>query len=234
MKKLYTILALTALAFQSQAQTTFTFKTPDTIVVAAPQALGDIECHDNYIINKTASPLTIDVVRVQNVGGTWTSAFCLDVCYADFVDSVQYTIPANDSTPFIPHFYIDATPDSQCIYMKVKKFDNPAEVAYNWFCGVTKVGAGIHESAANLADVSIYPSPVVAGTSINMNITNVKSNSKQMTLVVYNIYGDLVSEINNLREGNNSLTLDLAVGMYSYSLITADQTLRNGKISVIK
>ena len=218
---------------KSFSQSAFQFLINDTIVYCAPKALGDTSCEGNYIVNKTSNSLTIDVVRVTNVGGTWTSAFCLDICYADFIDSVRYTIPANDTVDFIPHFYFDITPDSQNVFMKIKSVSNPSDVSFQRFYCVTQLGFGIHEYT-NLADVSIYPSPVVAGTSMNMNITNVKSNSKQMTLVVYNIYGDLVSEISNLKEGNNSIRLDLAAGMYSYSLITADQTVRNGKISVIK
>ena len=238
MKKFYTTIGLAFLLFQSESsfsQTSFKFKVVDTLVYGDTLTAGDLEIDWNYILNKTSNPVTIDAVRIANVSGTWTSAFCLDVCYAPFIDSVRYTIPANDSVPYIPHFYIDATPDSQFVKMKIKNANVPTDVAYQRFFCVTKIGygAGMHEYA-NLANVSLYPSPVVANSDFNLNITNVKVQSKEFSLAIYNIDGRKVSTINNLKENNNTLNLGLAAGMYSYSLIAGDQTLNAGTFTVVK
>ena len=239
MRKIYTIVCLGLLLFQTEggfAQSSFLFYYPDTVCHHAPVAGGDTSCDGDYILNLTANPLTIDVVRVQDVdiaGSGWTSAFCLDICYPDFVDSVRYTIPPNDTVDFIPHFYFTATPDSQTVYFKVKNVGNPTDVTYQHFHGVTQLGFGIHEYA-NLANVNIYPSPIVASNAFNMNITNVKVQKKEFSLIIYNIYGSSLSHVNHLKENNNSLNLDLAAGMYSYSLMAGDQIIRTGKLSIIK
>ena len=240
MKKIYAILGMSFLLIQggrSFAQTTFQLFAPDTVAYSDTVSWGDIELHDgNYLKNKTANDITFDVVRVQNVGGTWTSAFCLNVCFADFIDSVQYTLPANDSIAFIPHFYIDATPDSQSIYMKFKNVNVPTDVVYQRFYGITKIGygAGVHEAATNLSNVSVYPSPVVAGNDFNMNVTNVKAQSTEFSLVVYNMYGSVVATVNNLKENNNTLNLNLATGIYTYSLLAGNTRINTGEFSVVK
>lgn len=202
----------------------------------APVALGNVKCDPSYIKNLTSGPLTIDVVRLQDVdaGSGWSSSICLDLCYFPSVDSVQLTIPPNDSTPLYTIFYITDVPDSQTVYFKVKNVNTPTEVGYQRFHGVTIAGyIGIQEYA-NLAHVSIYPSPVVAGNVFNMNITNVKAKSKEYTLLVYNIYGGIVSTIYNMKEGNNALTLQLAPGVYSYNLVSGDTRINSGTFSISK
>ena len=99
---------------RSFSQSSFQFFIHDSIVYDAPKAGGDTSCEGNYVVNKTPNGLTIDVVRVQDVdilGSGWQSAFCLDICYVPTVDSMRYTIPANGTVDFIPHFYYTATPD---------------------------------------------------------------------------------------------------------------------------
>lgn len=238
MKKIYTILGMSFLLFQAErsfAQASFQFRVTDSVVVGNPNTF-DIEIDGPMILNKTAAPLDIEVVRVQNLDTSagWLSAFCLYQCYTDAIDTGLVTIPANDSVAFIPHFYPFSHVDTQFIYMKVKNVNAPADVAYHRFYCVTQLGFGVQESAANLSKVNIYPSPIVAGNDFSMNITNVKVQSKDISLVVYNIYGGLVSTIHNLKEGNNSLNIDLAAGLYTYSLVAGNTRINAGKLSIIK
>lgn len=239
MKNLSIVVFLACMVFEGTLSfsQSFEFYTPDTAVYGDTLAGGDLVIDGDYILNKTSNNLTIDVVRVQDVdiaNSGWSSAMCLDLCYFPTVDSVQYIIPPNDTVPFIPHFYITASPDSQTIYIKIKDANNPTDVLYQRFYGVTIEGyTGIHEYA-NLANVSVYPSPAVSGHALNMNITNAKIKNKEFTLVVYNIHGGIVSTIHGMKEGNNALNLNLASGMYSYNLVSGDVRINSGIFSISK
>lgn len=240
MKKIYTILALGFLFLQGGfgfSQSAFQFLTPDTLVYGDTVSGGDLGCHNNFIINKTGSPVTVYVVRVQDVSvvSGWASYMCTDgQCFPPNVDSVSITLAANDSTEFIPHFGITATADSQTILMSVRNANNLSDVAYQRFHGVTKIGyLGMYEYA-DLASVNVYPSPVVSGSNFNLNISNVKTKSNNFSLVVYTFYGSVVKSVNDLQEGNNTLSLDLASGLYSYSLSAGDVLINSGNFSVIK
>jgi len=239
MKKLYTILGLSFLLIQADnavAQVSFDYHIYDTIAYGAPLAGGDIQCYGSYIKNKTSSPLAIDVVRVQNVNlaNGWASAFCLDICYADFVDSVRFTIPANDTVDFIPHFYITATPDSQTIYMKIKNVSTPTDVAYQRFHAVTKVGFSVNDNYPNLASVNIFPSPVTSGNTFTLDISNVKTKDNDFTIIVYSTLGNAVSTVTGLKSGNNSINLNLAAGYYNYSLLAGNTKIKSGNIVIGK
>ncbi len=238
MKKFCAVVGLAFLLIQggSVSSQSFQFVIHDSIVYCAPKALGDTSCEGNSIINKTSNALTIDVVRVQDVNfatSGWESAFCIDVCYPPTTDSVRYTIAPSDTVDFIPHFYYTATPDSQTIYMKIKNVSNPADVAYQRFYGVTQIGFGIHEYA-NLAQIKIYPSPVISGSDFNFTISNLKVHKKEFSLVVYNMYGSEVKTLTNLCAGDNMLTLDLTSGLYSYNLVSGNIRINSGNFSIIK
>jgi len=241
MKKIYTLITLGFMFLQgaqSFSQSAFQFLTPDSVVYGDTLSGGDLECHNNFIINKTAASIIVYAVRVQDVSvaSGWTSYMCTDgQCFPPNVDSVTITLAANDSTEFIPHFGITATADSQTILMSVRNANNLSDVAYQRFYGVTKInyGAAIYEYA-NLASVNIYPLPVVAGSTFNLNISNVKATNKEFSLVVYNLYGGVVRTMSNLQEGNNVINLDFASGLYSYSLVAQNVLLNSGMFSVVK
>jgi hypothetical protein len=240
MKKLYSLVIAFLLIIISERSFSQAFKlyAPDTIVYGPVIAFNDISCDGDFIVNLTANSVLLDVIRVQDVdiaGSGWASSFCLDQnCFAPMVDSVQFTLLPNDSSLLIPHFSTSATADSQTVYFKIKQVASPNLTVYQRFHGVTQTNFAVHEHSAYSANVNIYPAPIVSGSNFNMNITNVKSKSKEIGLVVYNIYGSVVKTIADVKEGNNSLSLDLASGMYSYSLISGGSTIHSGKISVIK
>lgn len=241
MKKIYAIMGLAFLSFQAErtmAQSAFLFDTPDTLVYGDTLTLGDLACHMNFIINKTASPINIYVVRVQdvNLATGWNSYLCTDgQCFEPSVDSIPVTLAAYDSTEFIPHFGTTATPDSQTILMSVRNANNLSDVTYQRFHGVTQIGfgAGLHEYA-NLANVSIYPSPVTSGNDFSLNISKVKNKHKDFSLVVYTIYGSVAKIVTGLHEGNNTLNLGLPAGIYSYNLISRELRINSGNFSIIR
>jgi hypothetical protein len=211
----------------------FSFVPIDTLKYEAPE--GYIGMSGN-VINNTSDTVLIDVVRVKNAtstaGGTdWTTYFCIDQCFPPTVDSVRYGLPPGN-TYLIVDMETSITPDSQTVYMKIKDVATPSTTVYQMFHGITQVGFGIHEYA-NLANVSVYPCPVVAGNTFSMDITNLKIPDKEISLLVYDIYGSRVAILPDLRSGHNTLTLDLAAGMYSYRLISGDTSINSGTISVI-
>ena len=239
MKKLYTLFTICLSLFLNERtfSQTFSLYAPDTVVYG-PANGSDLPCDGNSIVNHTANSIVMDVVRLQDVdiaGTGWASSFCLDLnCFAPFVDSSRFTLLGNDSTLFIPHFIPTSTPDSQTVYFKFKMVSSPNTTYYQSFHGVTQLNFGVNEAAAYRADVKIYPSPVTAGSDFNMNVSKVISKTENLSLVIYNMYGSEVRTIYNLAEGNNTLNLTLATGIYSYSLTAGDVRIHSGKMTVIR
>jgi hypothetical protein len=230
MKKLLLSLVFSfgAYAGFSQALTITAFDTTETGACSS-----DIECFNgDSIINNTAVALTIDVVRVMDVNtGTWQSAFCTNgTCYAPTKDSVRVTLTSNQHMSFIVHFYSDATPACGDVYFKFKNVNTPSNTIYQWYHACSQLGFGVHEQNENLANVSIYPMPVIAGNYFTMNISNVKT-GKEISLHVFDIFGNEVYKA-AVFSGINSMNLNLPEGIYSYSLISGDAKLGSGKIAV--
>ena len=240
MKKLYSLIAACSLLFigGNSFSQSYSMYAPDTVVYGPPIAGNDIACEGNSIVNHTANSIILDVIRVQDVdiaGSGWYSSFCLDQnCFAPFMDSVRFTLMPNDSSLLIPHFNTSATPDSQTVYFKIKEVSAPNLTVYQRFHGVTQQGFGVNEEFVYSANVNVYPSPIISGNEFSMNITNVKSKTKHISLVIYNIYGSVIRTIEDIKEGNNTLSLDLSAGMYSYSLISGNARVHSGKITVIR
>lgn len=241
MKKLYTLFTCAFLLFlggKGFSQASFQLYVDDSIAYGDTMMFGDIECYGGEIRNKTSNAILLDVVRVQNVNLAtgWESYFCTnDQCYADFVDSVRFTLPGDSITEFLPHFGTTATPDSQTVYFKIKNVNTPTDVAYQRYHGVTKIGygSGLNEYA-HLANVNIYPSPVKSGNTFNLNITNSKVQGDDFTLSLYSIYGSVVRIVTGLHGGNNSLNLDIPSGIYSYRLTSGSTMINSGNLAVLK
>ncbi len=238
MKKIYSlavVCSLICMGGRSFSQS-FTFANTDTTVCGAYNNI-DLECYNgDYIKNNTSNPITVDVVRVLNDTATagWTSAFCLNGnCYAPFKDSVRTTIPGDSTVGIIIHFYPDTvTPGCGIVRYSVRDANNPATVAYQTYHACNTC-TGVNELSLYSADVNMYPSPVTAGSNFSMNITNVISKSRNISLVVFSIYGSVVRTL-DVKEGNNTLNLDLSPGIYSYSLISDNDRLHSGRIPVIR
>lgn len=233
MKKLYILaVVLAGLSCGKSFSQTFTYTLDDTIGYAAPGAMISLE---NSIINSTLNIITIDAVRTVDVMPdcpTWTTMFCLDVCYPPFVDSVRFDLPADSIQSFVFDFTTDATADSGTAIMKVKNVSTPSNTFYQKFYGITIDGFAVNESEVSPANVSFYPMPVASNETFVMNVTNVKyGTGKNISMLVFNMYGNLVAK-KKVIAGTNFMYLDLPAGFYSYSLITEDKVINTGKIAV--
>ena len=234
MKKLYTLIIASPLLFSLNSfSQSLTRTMPDTVVVGPVS--DDLEClNGDTLYNTTPNNLDIDVVRVQDVtAGTWLTAFCLDVCYPPSKDSSRFTMQPNQHQGLVIHFYTDATPTSDYCVFKFKNVNSPSNTYYQKFYATSQLAFGIHEANANTANVNIYPSPVIAGDVFSMNISNVKNVGKEISIIVYDIYGNAVNKT-TVYQGTNFMNLDLPAGIYSYSLISGNDKINSGKIAVGK
>ena len=238
MKKLLPLFIFSASFFKTELSfsQSFTVSAPDTIVYLAPAAGKDTSLEANSITNTTPNALPVDVLRIQDDTLTpgWTSSFCLVSCYPPYVDSVRYIIPANQTIPLMVHFKVTATPDSGTVVMQVKLPGTTAGSFTHRFYCVTQIGFGVNEESAYRATVNIFPSPVLSGNNFNINISNVKIKSKEISLVIYDILGSAMRTVHELKEGNNTLNVDLAAGIYSYRLLSGSTEIHSGKLSIVK
>lgn len=236
MRNIYSLLFLSL--FISAATDSFsqliTVTFPDTVVYGPPVAGGDIECNEgDTIYNNTASTIDIDVVRLEDVAAAgWTSAFCLDLCYAPFVDSVRYNLPPGLHQSLIIHFYTTATADSASVYYRIKNVNVPTNTFYQRFYGITQDGFGIKEYGYT-ARVSVFPSPVIAGNDFCMRVSDVKNAGASITMVVYDLAGNAVYHT-GVKQGINFMSIDLPSGLYSYSLISDNERIYSGKIGIAR
>jgi len=236
MKKLYTlsILLLLFLFSQRTFSQNYTYTLIDSIEYGA---IGTELICSAKLLNTTANAISMRVTREQNVMGdapNWTSAFCMKVCYFPTTDSVNFNFNPMDTVNFTFHFYTvnEALPDSATAVMKWKNVNNPSNTFFQKFYGITQTGFDVNDISENTASVNIYPMPVLSGDMFTMNILNVKPTHK-LSVVIYNIYGSMVST-KNVIAGINFMDVDLPAGVYSYNLISENFTINSGKIAVTK
>jgi len=232
MKKLYTLSFTALLLISINSFSQFTYTPVDTIQYGAIGA--ELICPAT-LINNTANAISMRVTREQNVmadAPNWESAFCMDVCYLKTTDSVNYTFSPMDTVNFTFHFYtiLETNPDSATAVMKWKNVNTPSNTFYQKFYGITQLTFGVNDLSASSASVNIYPMPIVSGDVFTMSVSNVKS-SKNISLVVYNMFGSVVSTTNVIA-GINFMNLDLPAGVYAYSLISDNAKLNSGKLVV--
>jgi len=197
---------------------------------------GEIICSAR-LINTSANAVSMRVTREKNVMGdapNWTSAFCMKVCYLQTTDSVNFTFNPMDTVNFTFHFYTlnETLADSATAIMKWKNISTPSNTFYQKFYGITQTNFGVHAVSDEPANVSVFPMPVLSGSDFSMNISNVNT-GKPVSVVIYNIFGSVVSKTNVI-EGINFMNLDLPAGVYSYSLISENMKINSGKIAVAK
>ena len=239
MKKLF--LFVLAALFLSQSERalsqSLSVDFPDTLVYGPAVAGSSLPCWSgDWVTNRTASSVDVDVVRLMDDVATpgWTSAFCFKACQQPTTDSIRCTLFPYDSVNMAVHLIITSLPDSGTVMMKIKNVSNPSETYVQRFHGVSQLDFGVHDQNANAVRVNIFPSPAIAGTEFNMNIANVKTRSGDLSLELCNIYGNIVTTFQGLKEGGNRLFADVAAGIYSYRLMSGNSTIHSGKLAVIR
>jgi hypothetical protein len=196
------------------------------------------------IFNKTNDELKIVFRRWQTLPQGWTSTVCLDVCYADFVDSLPWgtieysTIPPNGSTPFIVHFYPSANSnDSGVAYVKISVMGSGEEDTVGvWVTGKSSAPNAVKTSEVAADNtVSLYPNPANNITTFSYSLTE----RSLVTLSVYDVMGHEVASIvsNEMQDkGTYESNLDvskLATGSYIYKMSVGGKML-SGTLNVVK
>lgn len=232
MKKFFTIILSLSLWMSGRSfGQTFSFTQNDFYQLGAP---GTELILGATLINSTSSVILLRVTRQQDVMGdapTWTSAFCMDVCYLPTTDSVNYTFNPKDTVHFTFHFYTDLTPDHALAKMRWRNINNPANTFDADFFGSTDGTMSINQNNILSAKVDIYPMPITAGSNFTMKVSQVKGTNSKLSLIIYDIFVRQV-QIIPVIEGFNFMELDLPAGVYSYDLISETHKLSSGKMVV--
>ena len=231
MKKLYTLIIASTLLFTGEktfAQT-FSMSMPDTVQQCAVSS--DVQFLGDTLINNTASAIPIRVGRVQNIAfSSWTSDYCLNVCYLPSTDSVSFTLPANSKQNFLMHVNTDPTCGIGTVYMEFRNTLVPSNKLYQRFH--ISNGNGVNELNAQDVSVKISPNPIITGSTLSINISSTQNSTKIYSLTVYDMVGNAVANYSNLILGNNSISLNASQGIYFYKLVSENQQLSAGKLMV--
>jgi hypothetical protein len=240
MKTLYIFLLLTVLVSSAFAQS-IELSLDEHRVEFSSNKGGDVS---GRIYNKTNDELKIVFRRWQTLPKDWTTTVCLDVCYADFVDSLPWgpiensTIEPNSFTPFIIHFYPSANSnDSGVVYVRISVVASSEDDTL----GVLVVGKSNAPNAVKTGDVAImnsisnYPNPAALSTTFTYSLTE----RSLVTLGVYDVMGREVANIvTNEMQDKGSYESDfdvskLATGSYIYKMSVGGKML-SGTLNVVK
>jgi hypothetical protein len=197
--------------------------TTDTVIRFNSSDGGAIE---GTIKNLTHDQLNIVFRRWQFLpNANWSTTVCLDQCYADFVDSLPWgiteysPIPPDGSIPFILHFYSpDNSTDSATAYIRLAAAGSTEDDTVGmWFKGVASLPSAVHHSNASANGYkisSVYPSPLISGSSIKAKIY-----SPQSTTYSYSIFDAVGREVaygstrHRLLIGDNTIEITSLEGL---------------------
>lgn len=208
--RVYFLVFISAVCFGGLKAQSFTVSFPDTIVYGPAIDSSSLSCWINDdVINVSGSTLVLDVVRVENVTSPgWTSAFCFQICSQPTVDSIRAVMAPNEVVNIAIHFIITGIPDSSTILMKFKNVNNPSEVIYQRFYGISQNTAGINQNG-DLSEVIVYPNP--ASTVLNLRFQN----KAMVHIELFNSEGKKVLEDTHNRSSAVRLeTSHLLPGLY--------------------
>lgn len=188
---------------------------------------------DYYIVNKTASPVTVTWNRIRRAQtNPYTDQICDYVlCYSaddatTYFRPVDFTIPANDSSVFQPKVYPYGTPGCAIytykIFGNLGDFQDSIQVKYRF--GGQDCFLSVKETPLLY---SVYPNP--AANQFNINAT---TNGNNVQVKVYNIMGELVAK-EIITDGINVISVaGLSNGVYFYSMVKNSDVIETKKLIV--
>lgn len=189
---------------------------------AAMDTAGNEIIFDGMVHNLLETPLTVDFKRTLNdVPDDWSSALCLDVCLAPWVDETSATIPAGDSLEFSLHVFTGARADSGTVNVTIAdstgvKMDSLTFTAKTiWPTNVEdKPLARTFELLGN------YPNPFNPTTTIEYSVADMCTAAR---LQVYSLRGRRVAEVPlNAAPGVHQFEFQaahLSAGLYLYRIV---------------
>ncbi|MCC7302029.1 MAG: T9SS type A sorting domain-containing protein [Bacteroidia bacterium] len=207
----------------------FSVSFPDTIAYGPAIDSSALSCWTNDLVtNLTSQVITLDVVRVENVAVTgWNTAFCFQICSQPTVDSIRATMGPNEVVNVAFHFMINGVPDSGTAVLKFKNVNNPSEVYYQRFYGISQSTASVG-SYLLTAPVTLYPNPARQGSEIYLNIAG----KEACDLIISDASGKVVERRASLAPGTNSFTTTLTAGIYFYSMVSPSRVF-TGRLVIV-
>lgn len=211
----------------------FTVSFPDTIVYGPAIDSSALSCWTNDdVINVSGTTLALDVVRVQNVTPPgWSSAFCFQVCSQPSIDSIRAIMAPSEVVNIAVHFIITGVPDSSTILMKFKNANNPAEVIYQRFYGISQSTAGVN-ALFTANTLKLYPNPLAEGSNLNIELPSWLQDNGSQVLLICDMSGRMVwSEV---LTGTDILSCTPAIlpGIYTLSLQRSNGKVYHSLLSV--
>ena len=227
MKRYLSFFALLSILFPVKGDSqSFTFPPIDTIVYGGVSSIfGSIDT----LVNTSSTGFYFDAVRVQNdTAPGWQTSFCIDVCYPPFTDSARVYLLPNAKQVFILDFYSSALPDTSTVLMKFVNVNNPSNIIYQRFYGISQPAGIVEHPASDI--VNIFPMPVHSTDAFSFTINEPNSARNNYELLVYDICGKKCGSVTGLVNGNNEISMPLGTGLYSYLLLKNNVPLKTGKI----
>lgn len=199
----------------------FQLVTGDTIVTGET---GSELVLDGWIINQTDAEIDVLINReTLTAPEAWSSALCLDLCLAPWIDLAEAKIAAGDSLEFSLHFFTGATPDSGTARLKItdKTSLYNKQVVVK---GITQWPTAVEQNRQAPFRYELldnYPNPFNPTTTISYSLAEA---CPQVTLQLYSILGEQLEQqpLPGLGAGLHHYSYNaskLAAGVYLYRLV---------------
>lgn len=210
---------------------TFSCVLLDDSVAFGPPINGNELVIDAEFTNLTSQPLLIEIARLSNdLPPNWLTYFCLDQCFPPNYSLVTTSVGPGPPSEFCFHFVVSSVPDSGIATIRLKDVNGgPGDVWYQTYIGVT-LDSLTRIVALARPEVSIGPSPALAGTPLQVMARNLGQNAQ---LILTDVNGEWVKTV-EVREGMNEVTTaDLSPGLYLYLITSTGRSPASGKISIV-
>lgn len=174
--------------------------------------------------NLLDSELSIRINRIINaIPETWTTAICLDLCLAPWVDQAEAEIAPKDSLAFSLHFFTNAgRTDSGSVCLQISDGAQSKIDSFTFKATALALPSGIATGnvPATFALTGNHPNPFNPQTTIEYSVGERCTSAR---LQVYSLLGQLIAErrLSYITPGVHRTTFaadDLGAGVYVYRI----------------
>ncbi|HEY6171553.1 MAG TPA: T9SS type A sorting domain-containing protein [Candidatus Kapabacteria bacterium] len=158
----------------------FSIHFPSQVIEFDAGTIGNIKAH---LVNNTDDTLHLVFRRWQTLPNGWNSSVCFgDLCYLYFVDSLPwggleyYEFPPRAEAEFkLAVSAPDGASDSMAAYIQIQAINTNNEDSVGFFLAakahVPLAAVGTSDPKPNFNIQSVYPSPLVSGSSLKVKLT---------------------------------------------------------------
>ncbi len=182
-------------------------------------APGQVLSVKGKLINNSNASASIEIIRLQNnVPTGWSSAMCVDICLADWVDTTTFILAAQDTQSYTMYFYTDLTASASG--QTTIGFRNTAvqnnRFRQNFYANTWATGINNHQKNGEL---KVYPNPNNGAFTVSFD--NVDDEKYQ--LIIYDVSGKRVLEDFILSSQKHIHFNGFEKGVYFIELYSAHQ-----------